>query len=147
MLADHLFAALEVTPRLDHRVMNTHSLVWLGYYYAAVGQLGVPLQSSQQSEVIASNSTSVRCQVRPVAWLAAVHFQKGGIDHAFRILTDVYDQACQLDSAPYEPEALHELGHTNLASASCPATEGLVGRLRSLADGCELGEYQAAGRW
>jgi hypothetical protein len=59
----------------------------------------------------------------------------------------VYDQACHLDSAPDKAEALHTLGHTNLALANLEATEGLVEQLRSLTDGCELGEYQARGRW
>lgn len=146
-VAEHLLAALEVARRLDHRVMKTHSLVWLAYYYAAIGQIDVALQSSEESVSLASRSTSPRCQVRAAACLGAVHLEKGSIDHAFHILTDVYDHACQLDSAPDKAEALYELGHANLALANWEATEGLVGQLLSLADACELGEYQARGRW
>ncbi len=147
IVADHLLAALEVARRLDHQVMKTHSLVCLGYYYAAIGQLDAALQSSEESAALASSSTSLRCQVRAAACLGAVHLEKGSIDHAFHILTDVYDQACQLDSAPDKAEALYELGHANLALADLKATEGFVEELLSLADACELGEYQARGRW
>jgi tetratricopeptide (TPR) repeat protein len=147
IVADHLLAALEVARRLDHQVMKTHSLVCLAYYYVAIGQLDAALQSSEESVALASSSTSLQCQVRAAACLGAVHLEKGSIDHAFHILTDVYDQACQIDTAPDKAEALYELGHANLALADWEATQGLVEQLLSLADACELGEYQARGRW
>jgi tetratricopeptide (TPR) repeat protein len=147
IVADHLLAALEVSRQLDHRVMKTHSLVWLGYYYAAIGQLDLALQSSEEAMALASRSTSLQCQVRAATCLGAVRLEKGSIDQAFHILIDAYDQSCQLDSAPDKAEALYELGHANLALANWEATEGLVEQLLSLADLCGLREYQARGRW
>jgi hypothetical protein len=53
IVADHLLAALKVGRRLNHRVMKTRSLVWLGYYYAAIGQLDAALRSSEESVALA----------------------------------------------------------------------------------------------